>query len=1064
MESFASSYLAELTASLTAHILEGAGRRLSRALSGTAEQQALRNCVQAGIVALVATMGLEEPTKREHAAEIFRAFFADADTGRELAALLRGSELDREELAYLFDEAGYDADTLPGLDLSQGLAAFEAAFLVAATQETALQGTIQTGQLLIQTHLQRELVAIMRELVAFLSGARPGSVGIQAHRIVAQNVNSGVQVVYQLRPLDLSLQAADWEGHYLRTLISRCEPLDLPTIDPTHPLDAEPVRISDVFTTLYLEDGFRFPEQSVAEALQQGLSMRRDEMKEIVPIQAVEAVASLPRLVILGRPGGGKSTLVNHVAIQLARRRLGQSVDDEKLPGWAVEAKPLPVRIVLRRFAAWLPEGTRRGEAGLVWDYLRDLMQQWGCRGACEGLERTLKNEGGIVFFDGLDEVRQTDAEAKRSLIKEAIAAFAAPLDKCQVVVTCREYAYRQGDAWRLPKSGFPVVELALFDLKQVEAFTRTWYRVVGPGKGWSEQKCEDEAQNLYQAVKAWPHLQELAQYPLLLTLMSQVHGRDGYLPQGRADLYERAVDLLLAHWENRIVRDMEGEQQVLPGLVMQLGIRTATLRGALERAAFEAHERQELEPDRGERAADIPREDLRDALAADLGSVDRADDVIAYVQERAGLLQARDNRTYAFPHRTFQEYLAATYILKQGEFDTLLRDRVRRDPGWWQEVFLLAAGASRGTPRNVSDLVDCLLPMDAEDGSVSPDKAQEAQLAAQALHETGFTEHVDKEAEAGRFSATYDRVRGWLMVSVCSDETLPAQQRAHCGEALARLGDPRPGVGVDAESGLPDVTWCKVPAGPFLMGSSDEDPLAYDDEKRQHEQEIGYDYWLARYPVTQAQYRPFVQATGHEPPTAEIDYENPYEWHAGQPPLHRLNQPVVLVTWHDARAYCAWLTAELRVWRYTPEPLATLLRSGADGGRPWRVRLPTEAEWEKAARGTEARIFPWGDEPDPNCANYGETEIGTTSAVGCFPAGASPYGVLEMSGNAWEWTHSLYESYPYEADDGRETLDDTGLRVLRGGSFTVLGGACAAPTASGSSRATGATLGVFGW
>ena len=212
-------------------------------------------------------------------------------------------------------------------------------------------------------------------------------------------------------------------------------------------------------------------------------------------------------------------------------------------------------------------------------------------------------------------------------------------------------------------------------------------------------------------------------------------------------------------------------------------------------------------------------------------------------------------------------------------------------------------------------------------------------------------------------------------------------------------------------------------------MGSDPRrDADAYDDEQPQHTVNLPYEYYMARYPVTVAQFEAFVQASGYKPGNED--------WGRGLP-----NHPVVYVSWHDALAYCEWLTARLREWSETPEPLAQVLRAAG-----WCVTLPSEAEWEKAARGSDGRRYPWGDDPDPNRANYYETGIGKTSAVGCFPGGVSPHGVEEMSGNVWEWTRSLWGPewdkltfpYPYKPDDGREQLQapDTILRVVRGGAF----------------------------
>lgn len=142
-------------------------------------------------------------------------------------------------------------------------------------------------------------------------------------------------------------------------------------------------------------------------------------------------------------------------------------------------------------------------------------------------------------------------------------------------------------------------------------------------------------------------------------------------------------------------------------------------------------------------------------------------------------------------------------------------------------------------------------------------------------------------------------------------------------------------------------------------------------------------------------------------------------------------------VTWYEAMAYCDWITEKLKSWNKTPGKLAVRLRKGM------RVTLPSEAEWEKAARGEEGHIFPWGSVAEANRANYGDTGIGETSAVGCFAGGKSPYGCLDMAGNVWEWTRSIHREYPYDPNDGRERLKaaKTDLCVLRGGSFINDGG-----------------------
>ena len=202
-------------------------------------------------------------------------------------------------------------------------------------------------------------------------------------------------------------------------------------------------------------------------------------------------------------------------------------------------------------------------------------------------------------------------------------------------------------------------------------------------------------------------------------------------------------------------------------------------------------------------------------------------------------------------------------------------------------------------------------------------------------------------------------------------------------------------------------VEFIRIPAGKFLMGSKDDNQLASDGEKPQHTIEILDDYWLARYPVTNDQFAKFVEEAAYK-------FSLEKNW------KKKADHPVVKMSWHDAMAYCKWLDETLR-----------------GEIKDMQVRLPTEAEWEKAARGEYGNEWPWGNEFDKNKCNSSEGEKkGTTPAGAYSPQGDSPYGVADMVGNVWEWGHSLYKSYPYVADDGREDELASGARVLRGGSF----------------------------
>jgi len=195
------------------------------------------------------------------------------------------------------------------------------------------------------------------------------------------------------------------------------------------------------------------------------------------------------------------------------------------------------------------------------------------------------------------------------------------------------------------------------------------------------------------------------------------------------------------------------------------------------------------------------------------------------------------------------------------------------------------------------------------------------------------------------------------------------------------------------------------VPAGWFVMGSTEDDPQADDDEDPQHDVMLD-GFWIDRTEVTNGQYKQCEAAGACTAPYPTSSYSRAeYYRHP-----RYANFPVINVTWHDAVAYCEW------------------------AGK----RLPTEAEWEKAARGVDGRIYPWGDSPpDDTLANYGGNE-GDTEEVGSYPEGASPYGVLEMAGNVWEWVADRYDVSYYQASPAHNpTGPNSGPeRVVRGGSW----------------------------
>jgi formylglycine-generating enzyme required for sulfatase activity/predicted ATPase len=749
--------------------------------------------------------------------------------------------------------------------------------------------------------------------------------------------------------------------------------------------------------------------------------------------QRLSAVAQLNRhnrLVLLGAPGGGKSTFVNFVALCLAGEELGEAAvnldllttplptdgnrEDAPRQPWE-HGGLLPVRVVLRHFAAQgLPAPGEKAGADHLWQHIcRDLAAA-SLGEFAEDLKAELRQRGGLVLLDGLDEV--PDADQQRAQLKATISAFAGAYRRCRIVITSRPYAYRQ-EEWRL--DGFAAATLAPFSAAQIARFVEQWYRQVAPLRHYQADDAQGRAKQLKTAILRNERLWVLAEQPLLLTLMASLHAwHGGTLPDKRERLYAEAVDLLLERWEQqRVERRRDGTQLAHPSLQEYLQVGRDAILSVLERLAYEVHASQPQLVG----CADIRRDLLISALLAISNNPQvRPLALINYLSQRAGLLLPEGNTLYRFPHRTFQEYLAARYLTSAGvEYPDRIADLVRADPSRWREVALLAAAkAADGIGSSIWGLVDALCQAAPDEASFERADAWGAHLAGQALVESAKLEqlNVPNQRKLGRVR------HGLLHVLGAAD--FPPVERALAGRTLATLGDPR----FDPHAWYlpvdPLLGFVEIPAGPFIMGSDPQiDKEADKDETPQHEVDLPT-FYIARYPVTVGQFRAFVTSTGEQPQDADS---------LADPDNH----PVRWVTWVEATRYCAWLTETLRAWPQTPEPLAQKLALG------WRIMLPSEAEWEKAARGSNGNRYPWGHDPvDPSRANYAATGLATTSAVGCFPSGATPTGIYELSGNVWEWTRSLYQAYRYPNEafkrGERERLQDQNRDefVLRGGNY----------------------------
>lgn len=756
------------------------------------------------------------------------------------------------------------------------------------------------------------------------------------------------------------------------------------------------------------------------------------------------------RLLLVGRAGSGKTTTLHYGALILARAARTANTAEGRKELQLFTAKPLfPIYARLTEVMTYVHEqyAQRRAEligapAQLFLDALDELARRDVPDLPAGLIKSQIKAGGCLIMLDGLDETGDAD---ERGWAMDLIASLVRECSQNRYLVASRPF---EGLGVRL--SGFVERHLRPLDADDIRRLLNKLFLALRlpedrlPAASSDRDALVPEAAELWRNLERSPRLFDMATNPLLLTSMAVlVEGREP-LPVERAKIYEKLVRLTIEAWRKaQLSRDRPGIQVKL----FEESDDSVRLRLQLLAADMLESERREITL---AQARDLLRPIYR---ANNPGWNDeRCDD---YVREllyqialHSGLLQARDSDSlFSFAHFTLQEYLAARHYTEQRSGkDTTIEALVMHWPeGRWRETILLAIGheATSGSREMAQKMLKALLDAgDPEALLLASDGLDEANARA-------VGELTPQRLEvSGRLSALAALSDDWR-TAAHPDPVL----RNRAATMLDRLDADTERPGLDLAKA--DYWAARIEPGTFSMGENRE----------QFDYTIRQPYALARFPVTNRQYLLFVEAlAGRGAPEAvaaarkllplmaqhkqTVEEFRPRYWPGARYRAGEGNHPVVGVTWYAATAFAWWANESF----LTPEQ-----RAAGEA-----IRLPTEAEWERAAayppalagNNTRAgrREYPWGawpnlTDPTPGSinasipANIDQSQIQGTSVVGIFPHGAAACGVHDLAGNVWEWCSTPKQNYPFKGEVSAESLyiknKSVGSSyVLRGGSW----------------------------
>jgi formylglycine-generating enzyme required for sulfatase activity len=761
---------------------------------------------------------------------------------------------------------------------------------------------------------------------------------------------------------------------------------------------AEKMELREVYTRLRVAAPSREERRSAKARKAARKRKRARDVKRVMDeasradLELRDLLTEHSNLVLVGDPGSGKTTFLRFVALNLVGATLGE---DRKEAMGRIGFKgdpPFPVLVPLGRFGQFLREhpdvSTPPESPEHFYRYLDYSLRGYPFDLPEEYLRNRVLEGGCMLLMDGLDEVPGEEVRERVGRILEQVVMAGNGVGNRHLVTSrVRAYTGKVQLAGALTRCN-----LTDFGPAEVEAFVARWsralHRLAPDEEGTAAaDKASDYAQELLRAIGAHPDVAPMTANPLMLTVLAVVHWSRKKLPEQRAELYDAAVDYLV---ESRA--------------------KLAPIPNPLRKECLQAIALRMFEDPEGVRRT-LGRAEAAEVIAPLLPGdwcEDRAR-VLEFLEEEelhSGILVSRMEGEVEFWHLTFQEYLAALELSARDGYWEEIEGHLFEDR--WSEVVLLLAGCLRRLGiRKASQFLRRILAVD----ETLPGRARAVGLIGRILRDIG-----PYGGEPARGSGYAEALGETLAVFEEGAEAVSEATRVEVGEALGQAGDPR----------LADEAANRVfiKGGTFWMGSQKRDPKrpgydpeAFDQEGPVHRVTVS-DFEIDRFPVTVQQFRKFVEV-------GETGYLNPRVWDptgwdwrekerrdrpgGWEEQLRHPNRPVVSVSWYEADAYARW------------------------AGK----RLPTDAEWEYAARGDEGRLYPWGGEPPTNRHANFDMSVGARTPVGIYPVGATPEGIRDLAGNVWEWCQNWHGRGRGWEQVGPTGPDRGNVRQLRGGAFT---------------------------